>query len=85
MKSELDLDSRCLCPDGSCIGVLDEQGRCGECGQHFGSDVKALPALEAAPGKDDAWDEDRELCPDGSCLGVLGSDGHCKECGRARV
>jgi len=29
---ELDLDNRRLCPDGTCVGVLDDTGRCPVCG-----------------------------------------------------
>jgi len=31
-ESKFDPARRRLCPDGSCIGLLDENGRCKECG-----------------------------------------------------
>jgi hypothetical protein len=30
-----DLDSRILCTDGSCIGVIGPDGRCKECGKPY--------------------------------------------------
>jgi hypothetical protein len=82
---------RRLCPDGSCIGLLDDAGRCKVCGRVGG----AGPAIgvpeqpeersEAAAPENDApgFDPSRRLCPDGACVGVLGPDGRCKVCGRA--
>lgn len=32
-EEDLDLDSRRLCPDESCIGVLDDGGTCKVCGR----------------------------------------------------
>jgi hypothetical protein len=84
MTDDLDLESRRLCPDGACLGVLDDAGRCGECGRHFGSDVHPVPdASSPAPASEAPFDEERQLCPDGACTGLLGPDGHCKECGRS--
>lgn len=31
-QGDLDLDSRTLCPDGTCTGII-ENGRCTECGR----------------------------------------------------
>jgi hypothetical protein len=86
---------RRLCPDGSCIGVLDDSGRCKECGRVGGvgeplptssyDEQDAGDVLEAAPtiGASGDFDPSRRLCPDGSCIGVLGPDNRCKTCGRA--
>jgi hypothetical protein len=30
-----DLANRVLCPDGTCTGILNEQGVCGVCGRSF--------------------------------------------------
>lgn len=46
--------------------------------------VEAPPALSAAAGPGDSWD-DRRLCSDESCIGVIGPDGRCKECGKPFV
>ena len=44
MIDELDLDSRRLCPDGACVGVLDDAGRCPVCGSQGEAAPQALPA-----------------------------------------
>jgi hypothetical protein len=91
-----DWDSRRLCSDGSCIGVIGPDGRCKECGKPHSADAGDVPppvvaAPAAAPGTrfkapavaaaDDDW-KSRRLCGDGNCIGVIGPDGRCKECGR---
>jgi hypothetical protein len=91
---ELDLDSRRLCPDGACIGVIGDDGRCKVCGRaDDGSivapttremDVPGYAAIAEEAGEDPFAEDDRELCPDGACIGVLGADGKCKVCGRVR-
>jgi hypothetical protein len=91
--AELDLENRKLCPDGACIGVIGEFGRCKVCGLAYdGADDGAFKgeypaepepeAASAASDEDSAFDDDRQLCPDGACIGVIGSDGKCKVCGR---
>jgi hypothetical protein len=77
-----DLETRRLCPDGACTGVLDADGRCKECGRVEGE----VPPEESEPVHAEAADPelaDRRLCPDGACIGLLGDDGRCKECGRS--
>ncbi len=89
--------ARRLCPDGTCIGLLDDQNRCKECGA-VDDDAPAVVLAVAGDGsqddgvdalldpiEDDAavFDANRPLCPDGACVGVLGADGRCKECGRS--
>jgi hypothetical protein len=91
-EPELDLESRQLCPDGSCVGVLGDDGRCKVCGAV--GDGSVVPIASRAPvgdgddevSSDDAADgeeDDRKLCPDGACIGLIGSDGRCKVCGLA--
>jgi hypothetical protein len=86
---------RRLCTDGSCVGVIGADGRCGECGRteaqaaageeaattaDFGSEPLAeAPEGGVAPG---GFDPTRRLCADGSCVGVVGDDGVCRVCGR---
>jgi hypothetical protein len=88
-----DPSRRRLCPDGSCVGLLDESGRCKECGQVAGAGRAATPAVplaspappEARPegdGDGAPFDPARRLCADGSCVGVIGADGRCGVCGR---
>lgn len=93
---DLDFDSRRLCPDGACIGLLDAAGVCKVCGRiedRDGGPYRPAPtpndepigsATEAEFADGLAGWDDRELCPDEACVGILGPDGHCRECGRAR-
>jgi hypothetical protein len=89
---------RRLCPDGACIGLLDDNGRCRECGLQAGAgaapSAEVLPAAPEPPEDDadevEAADESsgdfqsgRRLCPDGSCIGVIAADGKCSVCGHA--
>jgi hypothetical protein len=87
-----DDDDRALCPDGSCTGVLDSDGRCKVCGKVDPNAVIAMRTKstgdddrkEASPAEDAADDSgDRALCPDGACTGLIGDDGKCKVCGRS--
>ena len=89
-----DLESRELCPDGACIGVIGPDGRCKVCGKRGEAPAPrpapvagTAPAAPAAVAADDSDDEspdlrDRRLCSDGACIGVIGPDDHCKVCGK---
>jgi hypothetical protein len=94
-EDQLDLESRELCPDGSCIGVLGDDRKCKVCGMasdgtpgvRVEREEQDEPEEMEASGSDadadagaDAGDE-RELCPDGTCIGLIGADGRCKVCG----
>jgi len=80
-------DDRELCPDGACIGLIADDGRCNVCGREregaaeeaWATDGGARGAIEV-----EGDEEDRELCPDGSCIGLIGPNGRCKVCGLAR-
>lgn len=88
--AELD-DDRELCPDGTCVGVIGEDGLCKVCGARGSGPARGATggiARPAAPpprapdetvAEDD--DDDRELCPDGACVGLIGADRRCKVCG----
>jgi hypothetical protein len=91
-----DWESRTLCSDESCIGVIGPDGRCKECGKPFEGEIPPArekdnapvedtpqkdPDGEPAPRFDDEW-ENRILCSDEGCIGVIGPDGRCKECGK---
>ena len=52
-STETDWDSRTLCSDGNCIGVIGPDGRCKECGQPYDG-----PAIEGEPFEDDPYDDD---------------------------
>jgi hypothetical protein len=82
--------TRRLCADGSCVGVLGGDGRCGVCGR---TEAEAAAGEEAAPppvgatGEDahaseGGFDAKRRLCEDGACVGVVAEDGACRVCGR---
>lgn len=89
-SAQLD-DDRELCPDGACVGVIGDDGRCRVCGASGTGAPRAAaagitrpvapppPERETTGGEDP--DEDRELCPDGACVGLIGSDRRCKVCG----
>jgi hypothetical protein len=89
VTDELDLESRRLCPDGACIGVIGDDGRCGVCGRRAAPgaaaqaepDAEAEIEAEADSETEDSFDEGRRLCPDEACIGVIGDDGRCKVCG----
>lgn len=77
--------NRKLCPDGSCVGIIDDAGRCSLCGQIEGTEPKDGRSIaessemsEVVPG----FDATRRLCDDGSCVGLVGADGVCGTCGR---
>lgn len=42
----MDLANRVLCPDGACIGILNAQGECSECGFAY----KTVVATEESHG-----------------------------------
>jgi len=84
MSDELDLESRQLCPDDLCTGIIGPDNRCKECGRmadgtaYRGEVPDPTPNL---PEPEEGFDEERQLCADGSCTGLVGDDGKCKECG----
>ena len=51
MTEEIDFDSRRLCPDGACIGVIGPDGRCSVCGTVDDGAPQTSVAL-SAPGSD---------------------------------
>ena len=93
VEDEIDFDSRELCSDGNCTGVIGDDGRCRVCGTSKSgepageapSERAASSAASSAEGEAESHDDfaDRQLCPDGNCTGILGSDGHCKVCGKS--
>ena len=66
-----DPTSRKLCPDGACVGVIGDDGKCRVCGR-----------TEAQAAGAGGFDTKRRLCDDGACVGVVGDDGVCRVCGR---
>jgi hypothetical protein len=87
---------RKLCPDGSCIGVIGNDGKCTECGradlggaapadaagwEAQDDDTDGDPNAEAADGSSE-FDAKRRLCSDDTCIGVIGPDNRCTECGK---
>jgi hypothetical protein len=82
LDEDFDTESRQLCSDGSCVGVIGADGRCKVCGLSADGQSPSVSALadEPAPA-DGSFEEDRQLCPDGSCTGLIGADGRCKVCG----
>jgi hypothetical protein len=89
VEDELDLDTRQLCPDGNCTGVIGDDGRCRICGlnqdgmraEHVSPQEEAAADWKGMPDGDEF--DARQLCPDGNCTGLLGPDGRCKVCGKS--
>ncbi len=79
IEPDFDFESRQLCADGNCTGVLDTDGNCKVCCSTAAPTTATAPE---APETEERFDSDRELCPDGACTGLLGDNGVCKECGR---
>jgi hypothetical protein len=52
---KFDPSRRRLCPDGACVGLLDESGRCKECGRTASGKVEEVVS---APAFDDSASED---------------------------
>jgi hypothetical protein len=103
MASEIEKEStfnphRRLCPDGTCIGVLDNDGKCTVCGTYdpdaagspppdplanaASDEPSDEPEESAASDASSGFDPNRRLCSDDSCIGVIGEDGRCRECGK---
>ena len=85
---------RRLCPDGACVGLIGDDGKCSVCGRTEAQaeageaalardfdDVDARPTGEGA-SDEGGFDSKRRLCDDGTCVGVIGDDGTCHVCGR---
>ena len=54
---KFDPSRRRLCPDGACVGLLDEAGRCKVCGLTASGEVVAAaasPLYDESPSDDDA-------------------------------
>jgi hypothetical protein len=78
-----DPTSRKLCPDGTCVGVLGDDGVCRVCGrtEAQASAGEEAPSAVGGQGGDAGFDAGRRLCDDGACVGVIGDDGTCRVCG----
>ena len=95
-ETSFDPTRRRLCADGSCVGVLGDDGLCRVCGRTEAQAAADEDASAVAPAavvasdggpKSEAsgaggFDAKRSLCDDGACVGVVGDDGACRVCGR---
>lgn len=80
---------RRLCPDGTCVGLIGQDGRCTVCAQTESAaaaeetESADAESAHAAPTEGTAaFDPNRRLCEDGSCVGVIGAEGRCTVCGQ---
>ncbi len=67
--SEARWEGRRLCPDGGCIGVLDDAGRCPVCGQIDAAAASARPAPDEGNERnerDDGNERDERERPRGA-------------------
>ena len=53
-EGPIDLASRKLCSDGTCIGVIGPDGRCKECGKPYTGEPEMEPELEEEPAEEPA-------------------------------
>jgi hypothetical protein len=64
-SESFDPSRRRLCPDGACIGLLDDSGRCRECGLQAGqagpADAPTAPPDLESDGQPDLDEQDDEL------------------------
>ncbi len=79
--------NRHLCPDGACVGLIGDDGRCSVCARPEGASADSEDGEDGAtaaeaPSAVSGFDPGRRLCDDGSCVGVIGADGRCGTCGR---
>ncbi len=56
--TETDWESRTLCSDGNCIGVIGPDGRCKECGKPYDGQAIEDEAIENDAFEDDAFEDD---------------------------
>jgi hypothetical protein len=70
----LDLESRILCPDGSCIGVIGPDGRCKECGAVLPEKERAATAAALATTTPAKQEQEREQQPSPSPSGDASDD-----------
>ena len=83
-----DWESRILCDDDCCIGVIGPNGKCNECGRVSikYSEKRGKVLIEELSRENEKQDwERRTPCIDGNCIGVIGIDGRCTECGKEFV
>jgi hypothetical protein len=64
MSEELDFDSRELCPDGACTGVIGEDGRCRVCGLSGSGKSESEPASASASESESQSAPDSVSAPD---------------------
>jgi hypothetical protein len=83
LDQDFDPDTRQLCSDGNCTGLIGEDGECKVCGGTTASHDLNVTAPEVAEINPDSDFDDRHLCPDGNCTGLLDEQGHCKVCGKS--
>jgi hypothetical protein len=58
--TETDWESRTLCSDGNCIGVIGPDGRCKECGKPYDGQAIDGEAIEDDAFEDDAYDYEED-------------------------
>jgi hypothetical protein len=56
--TETDWESRTLCSDGNCIGVIGSDGCCKECGKPYDGQAIDDEAIEDDAFEDDAFEDD---------------------------
>ncbi len=72
------MENRTLCDDGTCIGVVGDNGCCKVCGKLINYPHKMKKKVNQE------WSR-RTLCIDGNYIGIIGNDGKCKSCGKVYI
>ncbi len=80
---EFEIEERIPCPDGNCVGIIRDDGRCGTCGRAESGETATEPNAAAQRDANGA-PEDRVPCKDGRCTGIVAPDGRCGTCGVAQ-
>lgn len=64
VKGGDDWDSRILCSDGTCIGIIGPDGKCKECGKPYRPGAEDEDEVEEAPSADEAAEEEPAEAPE---------------------
>jgi hypothetical protein len=57
-------EKRVLCSDGNCIGIIDSDGHCKECGKSYNNDLEQIDDPNDNIQKSEALQADKELISD---------------------
>ena len=96
-ENNFSLEDRIPCSDGTCVGVVGDNGTCGTCGKTYDGDLQipSKPEEQTTTETSTETDSDpvgersetdtdeRVVCPDDMCVGIIGESGKCGVCGKS--